>query len=143
MAVNWKPDGYHSVTPYLVVNSPEQLIDFVKEAFGAEEMFRMPGPDGKIAHAEFTIGDSIVMVGNTGPESEATSTMLYVYVEDTDATYRRAVDAGGTSIEEPADQFYGDRRAGVADAFGNRWFVCTKIEDVSPEEMERRVAQLS
>ena len=142
MAVNWKPDGSHSVTPYLVVDDAEKVIEFVKAAFGAQEMFRMDGPDGKIAHAEVTIGDSIVMIGNAG-ESEAMPTTLYLYVEDTDAAYRQAVQAGGTSFEEPADQFYGDRRAAVTDVAGNKWFISTNIEDVSPEEMEKRVAQLS
>lgn len=144
MAVKPIPDGYHSITPYLVVDDAERLLDFVKQAFGAEEMFRMDGPDGAVAHAEIRIGDSIVMVGDASGSmsGQAMPATIYLYVEDTDATYRRAIEAGGSSVEEPADQFYGDRRAAVSDAVGNQWFIATNVEDVSPEEMAKRVKAL-
>lgn len=139
------PEGYHSVTPYLVVDDPERLLDFVKQALGAEEMFRMDGPDGKIGHAEVRIGDSMVMLGGASGSAggQAMPATLYLYVDDTDATYRLGVESGGTSVEDPADQFYGDRRAAVRDPVGNIWFLATKVEDVSPEEMAKRVEALS
>lgn len=139
------PEGYHSVTPYLVVDDPDRLLDFIKQALGAEEMFRMDGPDGKIGHAEVRIGDSMVMLGGASGSAggQAMPTTLYLYVDDTDATYHRGIESGGTSVEEPADQFYGDRRAAVRDPVGNIWFLATKVEDVSPEEMAKRVEALS
>ncbi|HKD66984.1 MAG TPA: VOC family protein [Candidatus Binataceae bacterium] len=139
MAVKAIPDGYHSVTPYLVVNGAAKLMDFLKQAFGAREMVRMPGPDGKIGHAELTIGDSPVMMADATTEYSAVHSVLHLYVEDTDATYRQALAAGAVSLMEPADQFYGDRRADVRDPAGNRWSIGTHKEDVSPEEMRRRV----
>jgi PhnB protein len=141
MAVRPIPEGYHTVTPYLVVNDADDLLAFVKAAFGAEETVRMDGPDGKIAHAECRIGDSIVMIGNAPTADEAMPATIYLYLDDTDAAYRSALDAGGESLEEPADQFYGDRRAAVRDKVGNHWFIATNIEDVSPEEMEKRLAE--
>lgn len=145
MAPNPIPEGYHSVTPYLVVDEPEKVLDFVKQALGAEEIFRMDGPDGGIAHAEVKIGDSMVMLGGASGAASGTPmpATIYLYVEDTDATYRRALEAGGTSVEEPADQFYGDRRAAVRDPGGNQWFIATNVEDISPEEMAKRVEALS
>jgi PhnB protein len=134
MAVKPIPDGYHSVTPYLTVNGAEKLIDFVKQAFGAEELLRMPGPDG-IGHAEVKIGNSIVMLGDAGTAGEPRPATLYLYVEDTDQTYKRAMEAGGTTLEEPSDQFYGDRRAAVIDPVGNQWFIATHVKDPTPEEM--------
>ena len=145
MAAKPIPEGYHSVTPYLVVDDPEKLLDFVKQALAAEETVRMDGPDGKIAHAEVKIGDSMVMLGGASGSAagEAMPATLYIYVDDTDATYRRGIDSGGTSVEEPADQFYGDRRAAFRDPGGNIWFVATNVEDVSPEEMAKRMEALS
>ena len=134
------PEGYHTVTPYFIAEDAERLIAFVKAGFGAQENYRMEGPDGSVAHAELRIGDSMVMVGQASEQFPAMPTMIYLYVEDTDATYRSAVDAGGTSVEEPADQFYGDRRAAVSDPVGNHWYIATNKEVVTPEEMERRVA---
>lgn len=133
------PDGYHSVTPYLVVDGAAKLIDFAKQAFGAEEMFRMPAPQDTIGHAEIRIGDSVVMLADAGPENPPRPANLLLYVDDCDSTYRKALAAGGTSEREPTDQFYGDRTAGV-DACGIRWWIHTHVEDVSPEEMEKRVA---
>jgi PhnB protein len=139
MAASWLPQRYQRVTPYLVVTSVGEVIDFLKSAFGAEEVERMSRPDGAVMHAEVRIGDSIIMMGEARGDSKAMPAMLYVYVEDTDATYQRALKAGGTSLMEPADQVYGDRNAGVADPAGNRWWIATHVEDVSPEEMQRRM----
>ena len=132
------PEGYHSVTPYLVVQGAGKLIDFMKAAFGAREMFRMPGPDGKIGHAEMRVGNSMVMLADAQGPWKAMPTTLQLYVEDVDAVYARAIAAGGTSLSEPTDQFYGDRRGGVQDICGNSWWVATHIEDVSMDEMQRR-----
>jgi PhnB protein len=141
MAVKKIPDGYHSVTPYLIVDDASGLIDFAKKVFRAEEMFRMPTPEGKIGHAEMKIGDSVVMVADaaTADGNTAQPATLLLYLDDCDASYRQALDAGGTSEREPADQFYGDRSAGVS-AFGITWWLHTHVEDVSPEEMEKRAA---
>jgi len=142
MAVKPIPDGYHTVTPYLIVRGASDLIDFAKGAFGAEEMFRMPGPDGTIGHAEMKIGDSVVMLADAGPDNPPRPANLLLYVEDCDASYRKALAAGGSSEREPSDQFYGDRSAGVW-ACGILWWMHTHIEDVSPEEMEKRVAAMA
>ena len=140
MAVQPIPEGYHSVTPYLIVEGAAKLIDFAKAAFGAEERSRMAGPGGAIMHAEISIGDSVVMLSDAMAEFPPTKAMIHLYVPEVDAAYRSALAAGATSEREPADQFYGDRSASVRDAFGNRWYVATHVEDVSPEEMEKRAA---
>lgn len=142
MAVQPIPEGYSRVTPYLVVPGVGRLIDFMKKAFDAEEVFRMPGPGGKIVHAEVRIGDSRVMMGEPPGEFEPIPACLHLYVENTDAVYRRALAAGATSVREPADQFYGDRNAGVKDPSGNSWWITTHVEDVPPEEMARRHAAM-
>ena len=141
MTVQPIPEGYHTVTPYLIVSGVPQLIDFLKQAFGAEEMVRMAQSDGTIGHAEVKIGTSRVMMGEAGGEFKPMPTMLHLYVEDTDAVYQRALQAGATSLMEPADQFYGDRMSAVQDAFGNQWWIATHIEDVSHEEIAKRAAQ--
>jgi PhnB protein len=138
MSVKFKPDDYQIVTPYLIVQGASQLLAFVKQAFDAKERFVMPGPDGAIGHAEVSIGDSVIMFADSSPEYVPRNTMLYLYVENVDATYKRALEAGATSVKEPADQFYGDRSAGVEDSFGNYWCIATHIEDVPPEEIEKR-----
>jgi uncharacterized glyoxalase superfamily protein PhnB len=143
MAVKPIPEGYHSVTPYLVVNGASNLIDFMKQALGAEERMRMPQPDGKIGHAEMIIADSVIMLSDATAEFPPMPAMIHLYVEDTDAVYRRALASGATSVREPADQFYGDRSAGVKDAFGNHWHFATHVEDVTPEEMEKRLAAMA
>ena len=142
MAVKAIPDGYHSVTPYLIVKGAAQLIDFVKQAFGAQETFRMPGGGG-IMHAEVRIGDSMVMMSDAMGEYGPMPTMLFLYVEDVDAVYRRALKAGGVSTQEPEDQFWGDRAGAVKDAFGNQWWIATHVEDVPMEELERRQRELA
>ena len=135
------PAGYHSVNPYLIVSGASQLIDFMSQVFGAEERFRMPGPGGTIGHAELGIGDSTVMLSDGGPMNPPTTgAMLMVYVDNVDETYRKALAAGATSREAPNDKFYGDRGCSVTDPLGLRWEIATHIEDVSPEEMERRMA---
>ena len=143
MPVKPKPDAYHSVTPYLVVPGVAKLIDFMKQVFGAVETEQMEGAGGRIMHAEVKIGDSVIMMGEPmGGEWKSMPAMLYVYVADTDAVYERALQAGATSIMEPADQFYGDRNAGVKDTFGNQWWIATHKEDVSREELMRRAEKL-
>jgi PhnB protein len=139
MGVNPIPEGYRTVTPYLVVEGATNVLEFVKQAFGAEEKFRMDAPGGKIGHAEVQIGDSIVMVGDAGEENPAMPAMIHLYVDDCDATYERALAAGGTSEREPTDQFYGDRSAGVRDTTGNLWWIATHVEDVSEDEMAKRM----
>jgi PhnB protein len=135
------PEGYGTVTPYLCVSDATKLIDFLKQAFDAQLLFKMDGPGGRIMHAEMTIGDSRIMLGQPTPGQE-TQAMIHLYVPDTDATYKRAIAAGGTSVREPADQFYGDRSGGVRDMFGNQWYIATHVEDVTPEEMDRRMAAM-
>lgn len=138
MAVNYIPKGYHTVTPYLIVEGAAKLIDFLKKAFGAEERDRFTQPDGTIIHGEVKIGDSVVMMAEACGDFKPMPAMIHLYVPDTDATYRRALEAGAQSLREPADQFYGDRSGGVRDAFGNQWWIATHKEEVAPEEMKRR-----
>jgi PhnB protein len=141
MAVKPIPEGYHSVTPYLAVEGTDKLFEFVKTAFDAADVHEcMRRPDGTIQHAEVKIGDSIVMLAEaSGPWKPRPST-LYLYVTDVDATYQRALAAGAMSLMEPATQFYGDRSGGVQDPAGNFWWIATHVEDVSPEELQRRAA---
>ena len=136
------PKGFHTLTPYLVVEGIPKLIDFLKQAFGAQETFRLTRPDGGVMHAELKIGDSIVMMGEAMGQWKAKPCSLYLHVEDVDAVYQRAIQAGGTSVGEPKDQFYGDRSAGVIDPSGNYWGIGTHIEDVSHAEMEKRFAAM-
>jgi PhnB protein len=135
------PDGYHTLTPYLVLEGAADFIDFAVKGLGAEEKFRMAAGEGKIAHAELRIGDSTLMVADASPQYPLRTVMLHAYVADADASYRRALQAGAVSTREPSDQFYGDRTAGVKDRWGNDWYFATHKEDVSPEEMQRRAAQ--
>jgi uncharacterized glyoxalase superfamily protein PhnB len=123
------------------VSDATKLIDFLKQAFDAQLLFKMDGPGGRIMHAEMTIGDSRIMLGQPAPGQE-TQAMIHLYVPDTDATYKRALAAGATSVREPTDQFYGDRSGGVRDIFGNQWHIATHVEDVTPEEMDRRMAAM-
>ncbi|MBZ5561886.1 MAG: VOC family protein [Acidobacteriia bacterium] len=139
MAVSPIPKGYHSITPYLVVPGISKLIEFLKEAFGAV-VTETPTtrPDGTVAHAEVKIGDSIVMMGEPMGQWKAMPCVLYLYVPDIDEVYRKALQAGAKSLQEPADQFYGDRNGGVVDPAGNMWWIGTHKEDVPPEEMAKR-----
>ena len=143
MAVNYKPDGYNDVTPYLIVEDASEVIDFLTKSFGAQERFRMAGVNGGVGHAEVQVGDSVVMLADSA-ESEGNlnmPAMIHLYVQDCDAAYQAALAAGGTSMQEPETKFYGDRNAGVKDRFGNLWYLSTHVEDVAPEEMEKRAAE--
>lgn len=143
MTVKKIPDGYHSVTSMLLADHASKLIEFMKQAFGAEQGFLMPGPEeGSVAHAELTIGDSVLMVSDATEQYPASQNGIHLYVEDVDAVYQKALEAGASTITEPTDQFYGDRSATVRDAFGNVWSIATHIEDVSEEEMQRRIAAM-
>ena len=135
-----RPAGFHTVTPYLIVEGAERLIHFLRSAFGAEELQRTPGPEGAIRHATLRIGDSVIEVSDARGPWKARTASLHLYIEDADAAYRLALDAGATSLYEPMDQPYGDRDAGVEDPWGNQWFVGTHREDVTVEEMARREA---
>ena len=138
MAVKPIPEGFHSVTPYLIVQDVPKLLDFLKQAFTAQEIMRMPAPDGTIAHAEVRIGNSPIMMGEAHGDFKPMPGSIYLYVDDTDATYQRALQAGAKSLMEPANQFYGDRSASVVDPVGNHWWIATHIEDLQPEELARR-----
>jgi uncharacterized glyoxalase superfamily protein PhnB len=139
MAVKAIPDGYHTVTPYLIARDAAKTIEFAKKAFGAEYAFEpMKSPNGKIMHAELKIGDSHVMISDATEQHPAMPCMLHLYVPDVDAVHKRAVSAGGTALTEPADQFYGDRSGGVKDPSGNVWYIATHKEDVAPAELKKR-----
>ena len=133
------PERYHSVTPYLVVEGVPKLLEFLQKTFNSTELERVPRPDGTISHAEVRIGDSVVMMGEANAQSKPMPTMLYVYVEDVDAVYKRALQAGAKPVRELKDEFYGDRAGGVADPVGNQWWIATHKEDVSSEELRRRM----
>lgn len=146
MAVKPIPEGYHSVTPYLIVKDAAKALDYYKQAFGAVELMRMPGPDGKIGHAEIRIGDSPIMLadehphmGFRGPQSfGGTPVSLMIYVPDVDTVFPQAIAAGGTIFRPIQDQFYGDRSGTLTDPFGHVWTVSTHKEDLTPDEIERR-----
>ena len=138
MKIKPVPDGYHTVTPYLVVDDAHKLLDFVERAFGARIEDVMRRADGTVMHADFVIGDSHIMLGQASGPCKPLQSSLYLYVPDCDAMYRQALDAGGTSISAPATMFYGDRHGGVTDPFGNQWWIATHVEDVSDEELKRR-----
>lgn len=140
MVVSPVPAGYHTVTPYLVVGDAEGLIAFLRAAFHGEERSRTVRPDGTIANAEMRIGDSMVMVAQAREPWKPMPSGFYLYVPDTDAVYKAALAAGGVSVMEPSDQFYGDRNAGVRDPWGNHWWIATHIEDVDEAEIQRRMA---
>jgi PhnB protein len=144
------PSGYHSVTPYLIVRNAAQAIEFYKKAFGAVELMRFPGPDGKLMHAEVKIGDSPVMLadempneGYVGPQTLGnTSVSLMVYVEDVDTLFAQAIAAGAKAKRPVQDQFYGDRTGTLVDPFGHVWSIGTHKEDLSMEEIEKRMAKM-
>jgi PhnB protein len=146
MAVKPIPDGYHAVTPYLIVAGAARAIDFYKTVFGASERMRIDGPGGTIGHAELQVGDSVVMLadevpamGHKGPKAYGGAAVsLMIYVTDVDATFKRAREAGATAPRPVQDQFYGDRSGTLVDPFGHVWTISTHTEDLSPEEMQRR-----
>jgi uncharacterized glyoxalase superfamily protein PhnB len=138
MPVKPIPDGFHTVTPHLIVDGASKLMDYFKQAFNATERNRTPDANGRIANAEMLIGDSIIMLADSSDKYPPRPAAFYLYVPDTDAMYQSAIKAGGKSLQEPADQFWGDRYAGVEDPAGNEWWIATHVEDVNPEELERR-----
>lgn len=145
------PDGYHAVTPYLIVQGADRAIAFYAQAFGARELYRMKGPDGRVGHAELQLGDSRIMLADEHPEIGARSpvsiggsaTTIHLYVDDVDATVARAAAAGARITRPVADQFYGDRSGMLQDPFGHVWSIATHREDVSEEEMTRRLAAMT
>ncbi|MDZ4835999.1 MAG: VOC family protein [Candidatus Melainabacteria bacterium] len=144
MAVKPIPDGYHTITPYVIVEGALEVMEFLKKAFDAKEIGEtMKSPDGKLRHGELQIGNSRMMISEACSENKPMPAMYYLYVEDCDKAYASAIKAGGVSIKEPANQFYGDRSGGVRDSAGNQWWVGTHVEDVSPEEMKKRMAEQS
>jgi PhnB protein len=152
MKVKAIPSGYSSVTPYLIVEGAAEAIEFYKQVFGASERMRMPMPSGRIAHAEIQIGDSVVMLADqpTGPTAgrlknpnavDGTAVSIHLYIEDADSVMEKAIKAGAKEIRPVANQFYGDRSGIFIDPFGHVWNVATHVEDLSPEEMEKRMAE--
>ncbi len=143
------PEGYHTATPYLIIRGAAEAIEYYKKAFAASELFRFPSPDGKIGHAEIKIGDSPIMLadeypemGYKGPKTLGGSPVsVMIYVQDVDTVFNRAIANGGKVREEVKDKFYGDRSGTLEDPFGHVWHVATHKEDVSPEEMKRRMKQ--
>lgn len=141
MAVKPVPEGYTTVTPWIISSDTAALIDYLTEAFDAEELARVVGPDGTIGHAEVRIGDSVVMMFDTRPEWPPTPGFIRLYVSDADAVHRQAVAAGGTSVTEVTHLAFGDRVGRVRDPLGNLWWIQTRIEDLDPEEIERRFSE--
>ena len=147
MTVKAIPDGYHTATPCLIIKGSVAALEFYRKAFGAEVLFSMPAPDGTIAHAEFRIGNSIFMMGEEKPEQgyigarpgQPTPIQVMLYVEKVDDVWKRAIAAGAREIRPLKNQFYGDRNGTLADPSGHVWTIATHVEDVSPEEMDRRV----
>jgi PhnB protein len=140
-----RPEGHHSITPSFAVSNAAKVIEFLEKAFDGKVVHRYDGPGGAVMHAEIMIGDSVVMLGDATPDHGAMPLAASHYVDDgdaVDATYRRAIEAGATSVSEPQNQFYGYRAATVRDAGGNRWAICAVIEEVSNEEIERRMADM-
>lgn len=141
MPVKPIPEGYHTVTPYLFLNDAAGFMDFARRSFDAQEKVKMLDEKGEVRHAEIQIGDSRVMLTQATEENKPVPLTIHLYVEDCDATYTSALEAGAESTMEPSDQFYGDRMAGVRDAEGQIWWLATHVEDVPPEEMERRAKE--
>lgn len=139
MPVKSIPDDYHTVTPYLTVRGAAKVIDFLKQAFGAEPTLEpVKRPDGKIMHAEVKIGDSRIMIAEESEMAKATPSSLYLYVPNVDSAYQQAIKAGGKTTMEPMDMFYGDRSGCVKDPSGNSWTIATHKEDVAPQDLEKR-----
>jgi len=150
MATKAIPDGYHSATPYLIVKGAKEAIEFYQRAFGAAELFRMADPSGRVGHAEIRIGDSVIMLADEHPDMGyrsphslgGSAVSILLYMEDVDAVFARALTAGARTRREVANQFYGDRSGTLEDPFGHVWTVATHVEDVPPEEIERRLAAM-
>jgi len=151
MTVKAIPNGYHSVTPYLIVDGAAGAIDYYTRAFNATELMRFPGPDGRVVHAELQIGNSRIMLGDARPDMGqrdpksigGSATGLMIYVEDVDRVFMQAIEAGGNVREAVKDQFYGDRSGSLVDPFGHMWTISTHVEDVTDDEMRRRMERMS
>ncbi len=143
MSVKPIPDGYHTITPYLMVENVDRLLKFLKNAFAAEELLRLKRPDGSVMHAEAQIGDSRIMMGEPMEDFGPMPASIYLYVENCDAIYEKALKAGGKSIMPPMDMAHaGERYGGVRDGSGNIWWIATHIEDLTPEEAARRIEEM-
>ena len=150
MSVKPIPDGYHTATPYLIVKGAADAIEFYKNAFGATELMRVPGPGGVLMHAEIKIGDSIIMLADEFPDMDALSPTtiggspvgLMLYLPNVDEVFARAIAAGGKEFRAVQNQFYGDRSGTLTDPFGHKWTIATHVEDVSHEEIERRMSAM-
>lgn len=138
MKVNHIPEGCHSITPYLTVRDAARLVEFLKQAFDGIEPARISRPDGTVLHTQVRVGDSLLMIGEPQGQWQPRPSMLYLYVADVDATYRRAIAAGAKSVVEPANMFYGDRHACVKDVADNDWWIATRIEDLSLAQIQER-----
>ncbi len=148
--VNSVPQGYHNVTPYLLINGASEAIAFYVKVFGAEEITRLTAPDGRIGHAEIRIGESVVMIADEHPEMDflgpqsrgGTTVSLLIYVDDSDEVFKEALKAGAAELRPLCDQFYGDRSGSVTDPWGHVWSIATRLEDITPEELKRRFDEL-
>ena len=141
MPVKAIPEGYPTVTPYLMVQDAAKFIAFMSTVFAAKTSEQLMRPDGKIGHTELRVGDSLIMLSEASASHPATPVILHVYVEDVDAAFERAVRAGGTVVAKPSNQFYGDRSGGVKEPSGNTIWIATHVEDVAPDELKRRAAE--
>lgn len=142
MSVKPIPEGYQQAIPYLVVPDAAAQLDFLINVLDGKEKNRMTAPDGSVVHGEVKIGDSVIMIGQAREESQARKTMVYLYMEDCDVYFKRAVDSGAKVVSELEDQFYGDRHGAVEDSNGNQWYIVTHKEEVSPEELQKRTEQM-
>lgn len=150
MPVKPIPDGYHTATPYLIINGAAEAIEFYKQVFNATELMRVPGPNGVLMHAEIKIGDSPIMLADEFPDMDVrgpkaiggTPVSLMLYVDNVDEVFTRAIAAGAKELRPLQNQFYGDRSGTMEDPFGHKWTVSTHVEDVTPEEIERRMAAM-
>jgi PhnB protein len=143
MTVKSIPDGYHTLTPFITAEDASGLLQFIETAFEGKVRFRMDAPGGKIGHAEIEVGDSVIMVADPDERDTTAKAMLHLYVDDVDSVFQHAVAAGGTAESAPETHFYGDRSGTIRDGWGNRWYISTHVEDVTPEEMTKRMAELA
>lgn len=150
MAVQPVPEGYPRVTPYLSVDGAAEAIDYYTEVLGATERYRLPAPDGKLGHAELSVGDGLIMLADPAPDIGfdhpgslgGSPVAIHVYVDDVDAVFEKALARGGTEVRAPENQFYGDRNGTFLDPWGHRWSIATHVEDVTPEEMAKRMSEM-
>lgn len=142
-AASYKPAGFHTVNVYLTVQGVPKLIEFLQKAFGATDLLVSKRPDGTIGHGRVRIGDSMVEMGEAGEQWKAMKAALHLYVPDADAVYQRAIEAGGTSLHEVMDMFYGERSGGVMDPCGNNWYIATQTEELTEEEVMQRAAAMN